>query len=165
MAGFWHDDRVPEATLEFSVAGVTEADVVGFFVGWPNPPSPAERLAILRAADEVVVARDGDGQVVGFAAAITDGRFAAYIPLVEVLPDHQRTGIGSRLVLALLDRVRAHYMIDLACDEMWWGSTSDSVAATATPSFGATTNGSVLRARPPRSCEPRPDAAPEGVAA
>lgn len=108
---------MPETTLDFSAAGLTEADLVGFFAGWPRPPSPAARLAILAAADEVVVARAASGGVVGFATAITDGRFAAYIPLVEVLPEHQGAGIGSRLVLALLDRLRAHYMIDLACDD------------------------------------------------
>jgi GNAT superfamily N-acetyltransferase len=35
----------------------------------------------------------------------------------EVLTEHQRAGIGSRLILALLHRLRAHSMIDLACGD------------------------------------------------
>ena len=92
------------------------ADLEPFFVGWPMPPSPAERLEILRAADEVVVARAGD-EVVGFATALTDGRFAAYLPLVEVVPDRQGEGIGSVMVHHLLDRLDRCYMVDLACDD------------------------------------------------
>ncbi len=68
-------------------------------------------------ADEVVVARDRDGVVIGFATAITDHRFAAYIPLVEVLPEHRGHNIGSQIVQALLARLGACYMIDLVCDD------------------------------------------------
>jgi GNAT superfamily N-acetyltransferase len=74
----------------------------------------------VRAADVAVVARvstgSGDGSVVGFGTAITDHRFAAYIPLVEVLPVQQGRGIGSQIVAALLDRLGQCYMIDLVCD-------------------------------------------------
>ena len=98
------------------VDGVEAADLSGFFEGWPDPPTDDERLEILRAADEVVIARDPGGRVVGFATAITDGRFAAYIPLVEVLPAYRGAGVGSRLVEQLLDRLGRCYMVDLVCD-------------------------------------------------
>jgi GNAT superfamily N-acetyltransferase len=91
-------------------------DLAGFFVGWPHPPTLDDRLEIVRAADEVVICRV-DAEVVGFATAITDRRFAAYIPLVEVLPAHQGRGIGSQMVTALLERLRDCYMIDLVCDD------------------------------------------------
>lgn len=106
-----------DVTIDDSRDGVGEDDLAPFFVGWPDPPTPAERVAILRAADDAVVARTGDGTVVGFATAITDRRFAAYVPLVEVLPSHQHAGVGSRLVRALLDRLADCYMIDLVCDD------------------------------------------------
>jgi GNAT superfamily N-acetyltransferase len=95
---------------------VTGDDLAAFFVGWPDPPTYDERLGILRAADMVVIARDASGCVVGFATAITDHRFAAYIPLVEVLPVHQGRGIGSSMVEYLLERLSSCYMIDLGCD-------------------------------------------------
>jgi ribosomal protein S18 acetylase RimI-like enzyme len=92
-------------------------DLAHFFVGWPSPPAVHDRLGILTSADEVVVCRTSDGVVVGFATAITDYRFAAYIPLVEVLPEHQGRGIGSQMVQILLERLRSCYMIDLVCDD------------------------------------------------
>lgn len=97
--------------------GLRSEDLAGFFVGWPRPPSLDERLGILKSADEVVVCRTPDGAVVGFATALTDYRFAAYIPLVEVLPGYQGRGIGSQMVRTLLERLRACYMIDLVCDD------------------------------------------------
>ena len=97
--------------------GLRSEDLASFFVGWPRPPSLDDRLEILSSADEVVVCRTPDGAVVGFATAITDYRFAAYIPLVEVLPEHQGRGIGSQMVQTLLERLRSCYMIGLVCDD------------------------------------------------
>jgi GNAT superfamily N-acetyltransferase len=90
----------------------------GFFEGWPNPPSPERHLAHLRGAEAVVVAVDAaGGDVVGFASAVGDGGFVAFIPLVEVLPAWRAQGIGRELVRRLLDRLRDRYAIDLVCDE------------------------------------------------
>lgn len=103
--------------LSFGVEGLRPDDLAGFFVGWSDPPSIDDRFGILSAADEVVLARDHDGVVIGFATAITDRRFAAYIPLVEVLPEHQGRRIGSQIIRALLDRLGTCYMVDLVCDD------------------------------------------------
>jgi ribosomal protein S18 acetylase RimI-like enzyme len=96
--------------------GVTAADLEGFFVGWPNPPSAATLLRILRASSHVGLAVDG-GRVVGFITAVSDGVLAAYIPLLEVLPEYQGRGIGRRLVEDMLERLAGFYMVDLVCDE------------------------------------------------
>ena len=109
--------RMAAVMVSFGADGLVRDDFKQFFVGWPDPPGLDERLAIVAAADEVVVARDHDARVVGFATALTDHRFAAYIPLVEVLPEFQRQGVGSLMLRALLDRLSACYMIDLACDD------------------------------------------------
>ena len=103
--------------LSFGSDGLRSDDLAVFFVGWPSPPSTDDRLEILRAADEVVVCRATAGEVIGFATALTDRRFAAYIPLVEVLPEHQGRGIGSQMVTALLERLRSCDTIDLAYDD------------------------------------------------
>jgi ribosomal protein S18 acetylase RimI-like enzyme len=87
----------------------------GFFVGWPNPPSPERHLDVLRGSAAAVLARDGDN-VVGFVNAISDGALTAYIPLLEVLPDYQGREIGSELVRRLVARLESLYMIDLCCD-------------------------------------------------
>jgi ribosomal protein S18 acetylase RimI-like enzyme len=98
-------------------SGVTPAELEGFFVDWPSPPSPERHLEILRGSDYVVLAREGeDGRVVGFITAISDGVLSAFIPLLEVLPEHQGQGIGSELVRRMLGRLEDFYMVDLVCD-------------------------------------------------
>lgn len=89
----------------------------GFFVGWPNPPSPKTHLRLLQQSDEVVLAVDTvSGFVVGFITAITDRVLAAYIPLLEVLPEYQHQQIGKTLAKKMLEQLSSYYMIDLLCD-------------------------------------------------
>jgi ribosomal protein S18 acetylase RimI-like enzyme len=87
----------------------------GFFVGWPQRPTPARHLDLLRGSYAVELALEGDS-VVGFVNAISDGVLSAFIPLLEVLPDYQHRGIGTELVRRLLDQLGDFYMIDLSCD-------------------------------------------------
>ena len=89
----------------------------GFFVGWPNAPSPETHLRLLRNSDEIVLARDSESRaIVGFVTAVTDRILAAYIPLLEVLPEYQERGIGRELMQRMLDRLAELYMVDLICD-------------------------------------------------
>ncbi len=101
-----------------SPEGVTEAALAGFFEGWPDPPSPATHLRLLRESGAIILAADtSTGAVVGFITAITDGILSAYIPLLEVRPDYRRQGIGAELVRRMLRRLDHLYMVDLICDE------------------------------------------------
>jgi ribosomal protein S18 acetylase RimI-like enzyme len=96
---------------------ITATRLQGFFVGWPNPPSPETHLRLLRGSDHIVLALDSDtGDVVGFITAISDGVLSAYIPLLEVLPAYQHHGIGGELVRRMLAALNRLYMIDLLCD-------------------------------------------------
>ena len=79
-----------DVMLEYSTAALCDDDLDGFFLGWRERPSPASRVQIVRSAHEVVLARTSDRRVVGFITAITDGTFAAYVPLLEVIPDWRR---------------------------------------------------------------------------
>jgi GNAT superfamily N-acetyltransferase len=100
-----------------SLDGIDDADLAGFFVGWPNRPSPDLHRRILRGSEAVVLAWDADaGRVVGFITAVGDGAFAASIPLLEVVADHQGRGIGTELVRRILAELEGRYMIDLTCD-------------------------------------------------
>ncbi len=87
----------------------------GFFEGWPNPPAPEVHLRSLQNSAAVVLALDGE-TVVGFVNAISDHVLAAYIPLLEVLPDYRRQGIGGELMKRILAELRHLYVIDLMCD-------------------------------------------------
>ncbi len=97
--------------------GIGPHQLRGFFVGWPNPPSPETHLKILRQSDHLVLAVDTDtGNVAGFVNAISDNVLAAYIPLLEVLPTYQKQGIGLELMKRILAKLKHLYMIDLMCD-------------------------------------------------
>ena len=99
------------------VTGVTAADLDGFFAEWPSPPSPERHLEVLRGSDCVVLASEGEkGRVVGFVTAISDGVLSAFIPLLEVLPEHRGRGIGSELVRRMLTELESYAMVDLVCD-------------------------------------------------
>jgi ribosomal protein S18 acetylase RimI-like enzyme len=100
-----------------SVDTITAVQLHGFFVGWPNPPSPETHLNILRRSDAAVLAIDEEtGRVVGFINALSDGVLSAFIPLLEVLPEYQGCGIGSELVQRLLAQLGNLYAVDLLCD-------------------------------------------------
>ncbi|MAT42900.1 MAG: GNAT family N-acetyltransferase [Anaerolineaceae bacterium] len=101
----------------YSIEGITPDQLKGFFVGWPNPPSPEVHLELLKKSDVVVLAVDKKTKkVVGFITAITDHVLAAYIPLLEVLPDYQKQQIGKRLTQEMLTLLKEFYMVDLLCD-------------------------------------------------
>ncbi|MFN8374716.1 MAG: GNAT family N-acetyltransferase [Anaerolineae bacterium] len=105
-------------TYTDSLEHITPDQLQGFFVGWPNPPSPETHLRLLQGSYRVVLALDDEsGNVVGFINAISDGVLAAFIPLLEVLPAYKGRGIGSELTRRLLDGLRHLYSIDLICDE------------------------------------------------
>jgi ribosomal protein S18 acetylase RimI-like enzyme len=100
-----------------SLDGITSEKMHGFFVGWPNPPSPETHVRLLANSDHIVLAVESEtGHVVGFITAITDGVLAAFIPLLEVLPAYQGQGIGSELTRRMLANLRHLYAVDVICD-------------------------------------------------
>jgi ribosomal protein S18 acetylase RimI-like enzyme len=94
-----------------------EADLTGFFVGWPKPPSPAQHLAVLRGSYRVVIARSPDDGVVGFVNMISDGVLTAFIPWLEVRPEFQGQGIGTELIRRIAAEAAHFYSVDLVCDD------------------------------------------------
>jgi ribosomal protein S18 acetylase RimI-like enzyme len=101
-----------------SIEGCRPENLRGFFVGWRSPPSPEKHLKLLASSDEIVLAVDEEtGKVVGFITAISDRVLSAYIPLIEVLPEYQKQGIGQELMRRMLKKLDRLYMVDLICDE------------------------------------------------
>ncbi|WP_409276118.1 GNAT family N-acetyltransferase [Neobacillus sp. SCS-31] len=99
-----------------TIDGITSDLLHGFFVGWPNPPSPETHLKLLGNSSHIVIAVD-DNKVVGFITATSDGVLSAYIPFLEVLPEYQGKGIGKELVKRMLEQLGSIYMIDLCCED------------------------------------------------
>ena len=100
-----------------STDGITKEHLDGFFEGWPSPPSRETHMRILQKSDVVVLAVDDEiSRVVGFVTAVTDGVLSAYIPLLEVLPEYRRRGIGSVLANRMMEKLKKLYMVDLICD-------------------------------------------------
>ncbi len=85
-------------------------------VGWERRTADRDRLAqLVRGSMYVVSAWEGD-RLVGFARAISDGAFNAYISTVAVLPAYQERGIGRELIRRLLDG-RDHLQFVLHANE------------------------------------------------
>lgn len=97
------------------ITGLTGGDLAEFFEGWKKKPSTAKRFNLLKNSDFVIVAYEGN-RVVGFINAVTDKTLSAYIPLLEVLPEYRKKGIGNELVKRMLEQLKDYYMIDLCCD-------------------------------------------------
>ncbi|MBL4655215.1 MAG: GNAT family N-acetyltransferase [Bacteroidia bacterium] len=101
-----------------NITSISADELIGFFVGWPNPPTPKKHLDILKNSSHVILAKDDEtGKIIGFINAISDKAISAYIPLLEVLPEYQGNNIGKELVQRMLNKLKDYYMVDLCCDE------------------------------------------------
>ena len=90
----------------------------GFFHGWKKPCDPQTHLRILEHSDRVVLAIDSEcNRAVGFVTALTDTVQAAFIPLLEVLPDYQGRGIGTELMRRMLKSLEPIPAVDVTCDQ------------------------------------------------
>ena len=100
-----------------STENITPEMLDGFFQGWKKPRSPEEHLKILDNSDYIVLAVDTEkNRVVGFITALTDKVQTAFIPLLEVLPDYRKQGIGTGLVSRMLKKLEGIPAIDVTCD-------------------------------------------------
>jgi len=105
-------------TYTGTINGITPDQLHGFFVGWLSKPSPETHLKILKNSTFVFLAIDSEtNNIIGFINAISDRILSAYIPLLEVLPQYQKQGIGKELVNRMMDELAKFYVIDLCCDE------------------------------------------------
>lgn len=79
-------------------AAITSA--VGF------KPHPEEAIARGLANSFCSVCAVVDGRAVGVGRIVGDGALSFCLTGVMVIPDHQRRGIGTRIVAALIDRMK-----------------------------------------------------------
>jgi len=97
--------------------GITKDQLKGFFVGWKDPLTPEKHLEILQNSYIFVLAVDNEkNNVVGFVNALSDKLQFAFIPMLEVLPNFQNKGIGSKLMGIILSNLEHIDCVDLTCD-------------------------------------------------
>ncbi|HWH10980.1 MAG TPA: GNAT family N-acetyltransferase [Solirubrobacteraceae bacterium] len=85
--------------------------------GWTTlsvDPERAERA--LSAPGVVTLVAVADGEVIGFAQALTDGAIQAYLCVLVVAPARRHEGIGRRLVSEILARSGAKRLDLLAAN-------------------------------------------------
>ena len=82
-------------------------------LGWWPERGEAAIAGMLSGA--IAVGAWREDELVGFARAVTDGLFRAYLEDVAVHSDHRRQGIGSRLVSRLLRELGDIDLTSLFC--------------------------------------------------
>ncbi|WP_338030303.1 GNAT family N-acetyltransferase [Fervidibacillus albus] len=100
-----------------TLEGISPNNLKGFFVGWKKPLTSEEHYTILKNSTFIVLAYDRETSiVVGFINALSDRSHFAFIPMLEVLPEYQHKGIGSKLFKMMLKLLEDITCIDLTCD-------------------------------------------------
>jgi GNAT superfamily N-acetyltransferase len=95
-----------EVRCEVVTEAPTEAIVALYrAAGWwrDGRDEPEQIAALVRGSFRFVVAREGDGRVVGMGRAIADGVSDAYIQDVVVLPERRGHGVGAQIIRRLVD--------------------------------------------------------------
>jgi GNAT superfamily N-acetyltransferase len=88
---------------------VGEDDLAALYesVGWEAyTRSPDALVEAIGNSSIVVTARDEHGELIGLARGLSDDASIVYLQDILVRPDHQRTGVGRRLLTICLERYR-----------------------------------------------------------
>ena len=93
---------VPASVRPFAPADLAASFALLHAQGWAHRLLDAPALQQLIAASQRVFIAEADGQLIGFARAISDGISNGYISMVVVAPEHRGQGIGRQLVQALM---------------------------------------------------------------
>jgi predicted N-acetyltransferase YhbS len=93
-----------EHLIEYRVPTVEEFQAVVAAVGFRAHSVEAIRIGLSNTWCSVCAV--ADGAVVGLGRVVGDGALHFYITNVMVVPTHQRRGIGSSIVRALLSKVQ-----------------------------------------------------------
>ncbi len=95
----------PQTVIEVADPDQQFEEILGLYRAhkWIHATDP-ERLRHAIAMSALSLVARADGEVVGYARALSDGAFAVYIADILVRPDRQREGIGSALLEGILTR-------------------------------------------------------------
>ena len=93
-------------------------DIINLYqsVGWTNY---LERIGILEKAyanSLCVLGAYDDDRLIGIIRAVGDGQTIVFVQDIIVLPEHQRKGIGTKLLKAVVEKYKDVYQMELLTD-------------------------------------------------
>ncbi len=103
--------------LSYSEKTIPAEEVISLYknVGWWDERKEEQVEAML--ATTISVGAWADDKLVGFARAITDGKFRAYVEDVVVHHQYRRQDIGGQVAGRLIKELEHIDIISLFCDE------------------------------------------------
>lgn len=96
---------------------IKASEVIGLYkdAGWWNERTEQEMEKML--SQTLAVGAWENNKLIGFARAITDGVFRAYIEDVVIHSSFNRNGIGTMLIAKLIEELSNIDVISLFCEE------------------------------------------------
>lgn len=103
--------------LSYKERKITGQELIELYrnAGWWEERMENDIENMLESTDAVGAWRDG--VLIGFARAVSDGRFRAYVEDVVVHTKYQKSGIGEELVTRLLQELSEIDIVSLFCEE------------------------------------------------
>jgi len=103
--------------LSFTERTIKAIDVIRLYndVGWWKERHEQDIEEMLNKVESVGAWQDDT--LIGFARAVSDGEFRAYIEDVVIHSSHRKERIGTKLVSKLLDELSHIDVISLFCEE------------------------------------------------
>ena len=95
-----------------------EAEILPLYkaVGWSNYYEHPEMLEKAYAGSLCTLAAYEDEKLIGIIRCVGDGYSVLFIQDILVYPEHQRNGIGTALIRAVLEKYPHVYQTELATD-------------------------------------------------
>ena len=94
-------------------------EILGLYeaVGWTNYIARPERLRAGYACSLAVWGAFAGDRLVGVVRVVGDGATIVFVQDLIVAPSHQRTGIGTQLMRAVMNRFSDVYQMELLTDD------------------------------------------------
>jgi GNAT superfamily N-acetyltransferase len=111
------DNNLNVEVLSFAERPIKSVDIIKLYneVDWWEERQEQEIEEMLNKVGSVGAWKDDT--LIGFARAVSDGKFRAYIEDVVIYGSYRKEGIGTKLVSKLLDELSHIDVISLFCEE------------------------------------------------
>lgn len=113
----WGGTSVPVQYLSFKERQIEPADLMRLYrqADWWEEREETQIKKVLNGG--IAVGAWNDNELIGFARAVSDGEFRAYIEDVVMNEEYRKTGIGTMMVSRLLDELTHIDIISLFCEK------------------------------------------------